>query len=93
VVTHKIHRRLFESVIPGVLQSYDLPDLVTALAPRPVWIVNSLDTLGNPIPQKEYSGVYAGALGAYQMMRAAQALQLKQTNPGESFGNYIELLR
>ena len=27
VVTHKIHRRLFESVIPGVLQSYDLPDL------------------------------------------------------------------
>lgn len=94
VVTHKVHQRIFESVIPGVLQFYDLPDLVAALAPRPVWIVDSVDPLGHPIPQKELSSEYLSCSRVYQMMGAAKALQLKQTNPGESFEHvYAGLLR
>src|SRR5262249_10354443 len=35
-----IHRQIFDAVIPGVLGKYDLPDLVAALAPRPVSLIN-----------------------------------------------------
>src|SRR5262249_48900953 len=93
VVTHKIHERIFESVIPGVLQAYDLPDLVATMAPRPVWIVNSTDPLGKPLPQKEQNNTYAIPLVAYQTMAAAKSLHLRQANPGEPFERlYAELL-
>ena len=36
-------------VIPGVLASYDLPDLASALAPRPVTIREPVDPAGQPI--------------------------------------------
>jgi cephalosporin-C deacetylase-like acetyl esterase len=93
VVSHKIHQRVFESIIPSVLPSYDLPDLVAALAPRPVWIVNSVDPLGNPIPQKELTAAHTSSSGAYQVMTATQALHLRRANPGEPFERlYAELL-
>ncbi len=34
VVNSKVHRRILEGVAPGMLKSYDLQDLVAALAPR-----------------------------------------------------------
>ena len=37
------------SVVPGVLASYDLPDLVSALAPRRVTIREPVDPAGRPI--------------------------------------------
>lgn len=36
-------------VVPGVLASYDLPDLVKALAPRPVTVREPVDPAGRPI--------------------------------------------
>jgi dienelactone hydrolase len=37
-------------VLPGVLEEYDLPDLVAAIAPRPVTIRNPVDPQGRPVP-------------------------------------------
>lgn len=37
------------NVVPGVLESYDLPDLVAAIAPRPVKIRSPVDPAGKPI--------------------------------------------
>ncbi|MBI3698093.1 MAG: acetylxylan esterase, partial [Acidobacteria bacterium] len=50
VVRARIHRDVFESVVPGALRSYDLPDLAAAAAPRRVTIVSSIDPLGHPLP-------------------------------------------
>jgi cephalosporin-C deacetylase-like acetyl esterase len=50
VATRRIHRNVYESIIPGALKSYDLADLVAAIAPRPVWIANSVDPLGQIVP-------------------------------------------
>ena len=49
IIDQRIHRQVFEDVVPGVLRSYDLPDLVSALAPRPVWIVNGVNALGQRV--------------------------------------------
>ncbi len=61
VVNNRIHRNVFENVIPGVLRHYDLPDLVAAVAPRPVEIVNAVDPLGQRVPLAEVSKLYTRA--------------------------------
>ncbi len=52
-VEGELHRNLSEVAIPGVLRSYDLDDLVKAMSPRKVTLLNSVDQQGNPIPPEE----------------------------------------
>lgn len=54
IVDEPLHRNVSEVVIPGVLRHYDVPDLLSAIAPRPVIIVNPLDAAGAPVPESEY---------------------------------------
>ena len=42
-------RDLAQSVIPGVLQHYDLKDLIAALAPRSVTVIDPIDGEGRPV--------------------------------------------
>ena len=71
VVEHRIHRRVFESVIFGVLKSYDLPDLAATLAPRRVLVVDATDPLGQPLPPQQAAAQFATALqtGAVRLLR------------------------
>jgi hypothetical protein len=47
IVDVPLHRNVSEVVIPGVLRKYDVPDLVRALAPRPVVATNPVDGAGS----------------------------------------------
>jgi cephalosporin-C deacetylase-like acetyl esterase len=49
VIEQRIHRRIFEHVVPGALRAFDLPDLAAWIAPRPVRVVSKLDPLGLPV--------------------------------------------
>lgn len=49
-----IHRHLYEIAIPGVLRRYDLDDLLLALHPRPVKLINPVDLLDRPLRLAEY---------------------------------------
>src|SRR5262249_34213814 len=53
IITRRIHRQVFEHVVPGALKFYDFPELVSALAPRPTWIINSVDPIGRQIDLAE----------------------------------------
>ena len=59
VIQQRIHRQIFEQVIPGVLRSYDLPDVIAALAPRQVWIVNGVNALGQKMRLADLKKQYA----------------------------------
>ena len=43
----QINRGLYDVLIPGVLEKYDLPELVAALKPRAVVLLNPVDQLGH----------------------------------------------
>ncbi len=47
---HPINRELYDVLVPGVLKKYDLPELVAAIKPRTVVLLNPIDQLGRPIP-------------------------------------------
>jgi hypothetical protein len=44
-----LHRNLSEITIPGVLNHYDVGDLLVAIAPRPVTLLNPADAVGQPM--------------------------------------------
>jgi Acetyl esterase (deacetylase) len=48
VVNSPLHRRAYESVLPGAIRFFDLPDLVSALGSR-VQVRNPVDALGEPV--------------------------------------------
>ena len=47
-----VPRDLAQSVIPGVLQQYDLVDLIAAIAPRRVTVIDPVDGEGRPAPEQ-----------------------------------------
>ena len=58
VVEQRIHRDVLESIVPGVLKHYDLPDLVASLAPREAILVNPVNPLGNRLRPAEAKRIY-----------------------------------
>src|SRR6266513_2479531 len=83
VVNSRVHRRILEGVAPGMLKSYDLQDLVAALAPRDVWIVGGTDPLGHELPASEVKKEYRRALEVFSQQRASQAIHIKDRSPDQ----------
>jgi len=82
-VENKIHRQVFESVVPGALKFYDLPDLVATLAPRKVSMVGSTDPLGHELPANTVRTEYGRAFEAYRQMGMERAIHILDHIPGE----------
>jgi len=92
VIQHRIHRQIFEQIVPSALKYFDLPDLVGALAPRPVWIVNAANGLGHAAPSGEVRDAYASALRAFG--NASRQIHLTERRPGDSVLTvYADLLQ
>jgi len=83
VVENKIHRQIFENVVPGALKFYDLPDLVATLAPREVSIVSGTDPLGHELPSTAAQKEYSRAVEAYRQMGMERAIHIRDRKPGE----------
>jgi hypothetical protein len=49
VVESRLHRGVFEDIIPGALREFDLPDLVAALGTRVVRVSDPLDAMGEVV--------------------------------------------
>ena len=60
IVTHRIHRKMFEQIVPSALKYYDLPDLARSLAPRPVWIIDAVNPVGQALPTAQVLSIYQG---------------------------------
>ena len=64
-----LHRDLEDTILPGVLGRYDLPDLAASLAPRPVTIVNSVSPTGRLLLRQEAVAEYGYARHARLALR------------------------
>ena len=86
VVTHKMHRDVFESVVPGALKAYDVPDLLAAVAPRSVWVANAVDPLGRLVALAELQREYSRAAEAFKALGTPNAFRVLMTRPEEKLG-------
>ena len=87
VVTHRIQYNVYESVVPGALKVYDLPDLIAAFAPRPIWIVDAVDPVGKRVETDDLRKQYARPIGAFKALGAELAIQIKSRKPEEGFND------
>jgi cephalosporin-C deacetylase-like acetyl esterase len=60
IVSHRIHRKMFEQIVPSALKFYDLPDLASSLSPRHVWIIDAVNPMGQVIPAGQVRTIYHG---------------------------------
>jgi cephalosporin-C deacetylase-like acetyl esterase len=93
--TTRMHRLIFEDVVPGALLDFDLPELVSTIAPRRVWIADPQSPTGIPVPHAQFIKEYAAAVTSFQLAGAPGALVLNRSYPGdEQAGEYYrDLLR
>ena len=93
VVTHRIQRQIFEQVVPSALKYFDFPELIAALAPRPVWVVNAVNGLDHPVPATELGDAYSHAAHVFKAAGAEQQLHVTERRPGEQlFSVYGDLV-
>ena len=74
-----VSRDQLSAAVPGVLESYDLPDLAALLAPRPLTIRAAIEPDGTPAAKARIEAAYASATAAYRDGRASERLVLGET--------------
>jgi cephalosporin-C deacetylase-like acetyl esterase len=66
VVNERIHQGIVDQIIPSVLKYFDLPDVISAIAPRRVGVFNGVNPLGQEVTnarlRQEY-GTSASEIG------------------------------
>ena len=53
------HTKFIMSAVPGVLANYDLPDLVAALSPMKIHMINPVNALGQPVDNNTFYQTYS----------------------------------
>ena len=78
-----LHRNLSEVLIPDVLRHYDVPDLLTAIHPRRVTLVNAATPMGLPARDREVRAALASALAADASLGTPDRLRLVRRGFGD----------
>jgi cephalosporin-C deacetylase-like acetyl esterase len=76
LVESRAYSLKFPWFLYGILEHFDLPDLVGALAPGPCWLLNTTNALGEPLPESDLSAIYRHPLEAYKHSGAGEGLKL-----------------
>lgn len=61
VVDSRLHRGIFEQVVPGALKLYDLPDLVRLMGTRKVAVIDPVSSMGIPVALADARRLYPAA--------------------------------
>lgn len=83
VATTRMQRLIFEQIVPGALIDFDLPDLVSALAPRTLWLSDPVTPTHTAVPHAEFLQTYAPAVRAFTLAGESAALRLQHPRPDD----------
>jgi hypothetical protein len=61
IVDSENYSHPFANFVPGLLLHTDLPDVIAAIAPRPVTLAGSVDATGKPAPESVVNAAYKSA--------------------------------
>jgi hypothetical protein len=93
VVEQRINRGVLESIIPGVLQQFDLGDLMTSLIPRKVWVINAANPLGVRLWPAAATKAYAPTADAFRRAGAAESFKtlrrMENDGPEAVYENWL----
>jgi hypothetical protein len=73
---------LFDLIVPGVLQDFDLPDVAAAIAPRSLQIIDARSASDTPEPLSLTRSAYANTERAYDASHNANQFQISTSTQG-----------
>ena len=81
-VEEPVTQDLAQSVIPGVLEHYDLDDLVMAIAPRAVTVTDPIDGAGKMVEASAFRRQYAWVVAADRKLHLVDQLRVEPAAAG-----------
>jgi cephalosporin-C deacetylase-like acetyl esterase len=91
ILESKSYSTNFAYFVPGILRSFDLPQIADALSPRPCWILNGIDPNGQILSELSMKKLYRPLLsGETQSTQNMRILVKPEQGPQES---YLEWLK
>jgi cephalosporin-C deacetylase-like acetyl esterase len=89
VINWKLHQRVFESIVPGALAHYDLPDLAATLTARKLTILNALNPRGQRLTTREALRQYASAQQAFATAGTPSSFAVVERKPGQKLTKWL----
>ncbi len=83
VVSGRIAVGVTDQIVPSVLKYFDLPDVVSAIAPRRVVLSGNVNGVGRRVSTSAVRAAYASAIAAYERAGAAGMLRIVTRNEDE----------
>lgn len=77
IIRDRISIGQLANVVPGALRHYDLPELMTLLAPRPLEIFHPVSADGSELSEEQIRAIFRPALEAYHRAGAADRFHLR----------------
>ncbi|HUU27569.1 MAG TPA: alpha/beta fold hydrolase [archaeon] len=77
LVNSRYYTYNFMDFLPGVLRCHDLPQVAGSLAPRTLWIMNSLDAQKNHKEKSLVEQTYNWSQGCYRTLKAEKSFQVR----------------
>ena len=76
VLETAVHRGISETVIPGVLLHYDLDELMIALSPRPISLIDPIDASGAPLTASAFHQQFSAVESASRALATPNRVTL-----------------
>lgn len=90
LVTNKIYQYHFLDFLPRVLRYHDLPQVAGVIAPRPLWMLNTLDASKLPEERAAVKESYHWAIQTYQNVNAGREFRIDgYTGDDERSGRWL----
>ncbi len=77
--------------VPGILRSFDLPEIAAGISPRPCWILNGVDANGKIVPESSLHEQYSNNIGNEAPLPATLRLVVRPDH--DSQDSYLEWLQ
>jgi hypothetical protein len=79
--------------LPGILQHFDLPDVVAAIHPRPAWVLNAVDATEGVLPESAVHQSYLQRISAVSPVLKKLRILTTPDIPVEDKSIYIDWLK
>jgi hypothetical protein len=74
----------------GLLRHFDLPDVCSAIAPRPLWLVKPVGPKGTNLPLSTVNERYAGTRNTYAGAQRADRFLVEIGETDRAFGRWVQ---
>jgi cephalosporin-C deacetylase-like acetyl esterase len=79
-----------DSVAFGFLKHFDLPEISSAIAPRPLWLSNPVDPAGVGLALSNSADRYVNTKKTYAALQRADQFQIKIQDSDQVFKNWLQ---